>query len=164
MTTQIIHDLVVTRVFDAPIEEVWKAWTDSATVMQWWGPDGFTAPLANMDVREGGKSLVCMSAPQLGFHENYSTWEYRKIVPHERIEYIHNLSDKDGNKLDPTALGMPADFPQDVLNVITFKVLSPTQTEMVVAEYGDYTEQWYTLSKTGLEQCLDKMAAIFAKA
>jgi hypothetical protein len=36
--------MVVTRVFDAPRELVWKAWTDPKYVMQWWGPKGFTAP------------------------------------------------------------------------------------------------------------------------
>ena len=37
--------MVVTRVFDAPRELVWKAWTDPKYVMQWWGPKGFTAPV-----------------------------------------------------------------------------------------------------------------------
>ncbi len=35
------RDLVLTRVFDAPVERVWKAWTDPEHVMQWWGSDGF---------------------------------------------------------------------------------------------------------------------------
>ena len=38
--------MVITRVFDAPRELVWKAWTDPKYVMQWWGPKGFTAPFA----------------------------------------------------------------------------------------------------------------------
>ena len=40
------RDLVVTRTFDAPIESVWAAWTDPKHVMQWWGPIGFTCPVA----------------------------------------------------------------------------------------------------------------------
>ena len=43
------HDLVLSRIFDAPIEEVWKAWSDPNYVMQWWGPKGFTSPLARME-------------------------------------------------------------------------------------------------------------------
>jgi len=46
------RDLVVTRVFDAPIELVWKAWSDSDEVKKWWGPTGFTCPVAEMDFRE----------------------------------------------------------------------------------------------------------------
>ena len=71
------HNVVVTRVFDAPVSEVWKAWSDSAYVMQWWGPTGFTCPLAEMDFREGGTLLVCMRAPQeFGGQDMYSTWTY----------------------------------------------------------------------------------------
>jgi uncharacterized protein YndB with AHSA1/START domain len=52
------RDLVVTRLFDAPIEQVWKAWSDPEYVRRWWGPEGFTSPLATIDFREGGISLV----------------------------------------------------------------------------------------------------------
>lgn len=53
-------DIVVTRIFDASSQQVWNSWTESAEVMRWWGPSGFTSPLARMDVRVGGTSLVCM--------------------------------------------------------------------------------------------------------
>ena len=99
------RDLVVTRLFNAPLWLVWKAWSDPEYVMQWWGPEGFTSPLAQIDFREGATSLVCMSSPEYGDH--YSTWRYEKIVPMQRIEYIHNLADKDGNPVDPVKMGMP---------------------------------------------------------
>jgi uncharacterized protein YndB with AHSA1/START domain len=163
MSTQTkTRDLVVTRVFDAPVAQVWNAWRDPDLVMRWWGPEGFTSPIAKMDFREGGTSLVCMSSPQFG--DMYSTWHYREIVPLQRIEYIHNLADKDGHKINPVQAGMPADFPQDVRNVITFQALDGERTQMTVTEYGYLSDQWYELSKAGLEQCLDKMAAIFAAA
>lgn len=155
-------DLVVTRVFDAPVESVWKAWSEAEHVMRWWGPTGFTSPLARMDFREGGTSLVCMRAP--GGQNYYSTWTYRKIVPMKLIEYIHNLADENGRKADPVKVGLPADFPQDVRNVITFKAVGEKKTEMTVTEYGYTSDQWLNLSKMGLEQCLDKMAASFAKS
>lgn len=154
-------DLVVTRTFDAPVAEVWKYWAESEYVKKWWAPTGFTTPLARMDFREGGTSLVCMRAP--GGQDFYSTWTYRKITPMKLIEYIHNLADKDGKKADPVKVGLPADFPQDVRNVITFKTVGDNKTEMTVTEYGYMSDQWFNLSKTGLEQCLDKMAAALAK-
>ncbi len=49
------RDLVVARVFDAPVELAWKAWIEPELVMQWWGPDGFTSPSAEIDFREDGK-------------------------------------------------------------------------------------------------------------
>jgi uncharacterized protein YndB with AHSA1/START domain len=158
------HDLVVTRVFDAPITEVWKAWFDPEYVMQWWGPDGFTSPSADIDFREGGTSLVCMRAPQeYGGQDMYSTWEYQTIAPMERIVYIHNLADKHGKQVDPVQMGMPSDFPQDQRHTVTFKALGNDKTEMTVTEYDWTPGQMMEMSKLGLEQCLDKMAAIFAK-
>lgn len=55
------RDLIVTRVFDAPLELVWKAWTDPEHIVQWWGPDHFTSPSAEMDFREGGTARLCSS-------------------------------------------------------------------------------------------------------
>ena len=128
-------------------------------VRQWWGPKGFTCPLAEMDFREGGASLVCMRAPkEYGGQDMYSTWTYTKIVPNERIEYTFNFADKDGNKLSPAQAGIPAGVPEDGHHVITFKDLGGNKTEMTMTEYGYTTDQAYDMSKAGLEQCLDKMA------
>ncbi len=151
-------DLVFTRVFDAPIEQVWKTWSEPEYVKQWWGPNGFTAPLARLDFREGGTSLVCMSSPEFG--ESYSIWQYQKIVPMQRIEFIHNLADKDGNKVEPVKLGMPPDFPQDLLYTVAFQTLGDHKTELVVTEHDWTVGQMMELSKMGMEQCLDKMEAV----
>ncbi len=158
-------DLVVTRVFDAPVERVWKAWIDPQQVMQWWGPDHFTSPSAQIDFREGGISLVCMRAPkEFGGQDMYSTWAYMKIVPLQSIEYIHNLADKNGKKVDPVKLGMPSDFPQDQRHFVTFKPVSANRTEMTVTEYDWTVGPMLNLSEIGLKQCLDKMAASLTKA
>lgn len=141
---------------------MWKAWTESEQVKRWWGPNGFTTPLAKMDFREGGTSLVCMNSAQFG--DLYSTWHYREIVPLKRILYIHNLADKDGNKLDPRALGMPQDFPQDQCHTVTFRGLPDGKTEMTVIEHEWPAGQMVEMSRMGLGQCLDKMAASFAKS
>jgi len=153
------RDVVVTRVFDAPVEQVWKAWVDPKLVMQWWGPTGFTCPLAEMDFREGGVSLVCMRAPkEFGGQDMYNTWTYKKIVPLQRIEYILHFTDKDGKAFDPAEMGLPAGIPKEVRNVNTFKGLGNGKTEMTVTEYGYTSDQAHDLSKAGLEQCLDKLA------
>src|SRR5690606_1168741 len=105
------ENLVITRAFDVPAAQVWQAWHDPALIKQWWGPVGFTCPLAEIDFREGGTSLVCMSSPEFG--DQYSTWHYVEIVPQQRIVFIHNLADETGRKVDPESMGMPPDFPQD---------------------------------------------------
>ena len=157
--------VVVTRVFDAPVELIWKAWSDPEYVRQWWGPAGFTCPLAEIDFREGGKSLVCMRAPQeLGGQDMYNTWTYTKILPMQRIEYVLHFTDKDGQAFDPAEMALPAGIPKEVRNVNTFKDLGNGMTELTITEYGYTSEQAHDLSEAGLEQCLDKMAALFAKA
>jgi uncharacterized protein YndB with AHSA1/START domain len=56
-------DLVLTRVFDAPPEVVFKVWTDPKHVAQWWGPRGFRTTIQEMDVRPGGRWQYTMRAP-----------------------------------------------------------------------------------------------------
>jgi hypothetical protein len=71
-------------------------------------------------------------------------------------------ADKDGNRIDPATIGLPSDMPRDVRQVITFKDRGDNKTEMTVTECGYTSDQHFELSKRGLEQCLDKMAAIFS--
>lgn len=161
----VTRDVVVTRVFDAPVDRVWKAWSDPEDVKRWWGPHGFTCPVARMDVREGGSSLVCMRAPQeFGGFEVCSTWTYTMIVPNERIEYTFTFADRSGARRTPAQLGIPAGVPEDGRHVVTFRDLGDTRTEMTVTEHGYTTDQAHDTSKMGLEQCLDKMAAVVASA
>jgi len=115
-----------------------------------------------MDFRVGGASLVCIRAPaEYGGQDMYHTWTYTTIEPHERIGFVSNFADKDGTHLDPAALGMPPGVPHDVPHEITFEA-TDVGTEMTVTEHGYTTEQARDLSRAGMEQCLDKMAALFA--
>jgi uncharacterized protein YndB with AHSA1/START domain len=160
--TEAKHEVHVTRVFDAPLEQVWRAWTDSEYVLQWWGPTGFTCTLAEMDFRVGGTSLVCMRAPQeFGGGDMYNTWTYTEIVPNDRFEYFLRFSNERGEAQDPAALGLPPGVPKEVRNVNTFKDLGDGTTELTISEYSYPNEQVRDMSRMGLEQCLDKMAAIF---
>ena len=152
----------VTRTFNAPVEMVWKVWTDPELVKRWWGPKHFTSAVAKIDFREGGKSIVSMKAPKkMGGQEFYSVWKYVRIIPLKTIEFIQSLSDKDGNKIDPMKVSMPADFPVDIKTVITFREVTNSKTEMTVTEYADFGTI-SNFAQLGLEQSLDKMAVIFS--
>jgi uncharacterized protein YndB with AHSA1/START domain len=95
MTGGTTYDMVLTRIFDAPVEAVWKAWTESDLVKRWWGPAGFTAPVAEMDVRVGGTSLVCMRAPaEFGGGDMYNIWTYSTVEPGARLEFVQRFSDE----------------------------------------------------------------------
>ncbi len=86
MATQMkyVKELTLTRVFDAPRERVWKAWTDPKLLAQWWGPNGFTSPVCEVDPRPGGKILIHMSgfgmlAPMTGV--------FKEVVEPERLVF-----------------------------------------------------------------------------
>lgn len=156
--------LVVTRTYNAPVELVWKTWTEPELVKRWWGPDKFTCPVAEIDFREGGISFVAMRAPkEFGGQDSFCTWEYKKIIHLQHIEFIQNLTDKDGNKTSPVKLGMPPDFPEYIRTVVIFNVLSKGKTEMTVTQYADFG-QMSRFARMGLEQSLDKMRAIFLES
>jgi len=57
------REIVITRVFDAPRELVWKAWTERERLMQWFGPKGFTMSTAKLDFRPGGVFHYCLRSP-----------------------------------------------------------------------------------------------------
>jgi uncharacterized protein YndB with AHSA1/START domain len=159
------HEVVATRVFDAPVERVWNAWREPDAVRQWWGPEGFTSPLARMDFRVGGTSLVCMRAPaEFGGADMYNTWTYSQIVPHRLIEFVLRFSDPEGRAIDPAQAGLPPGVPAEVRHVVTFQPLDGGRTAMTVTEYGYPSAEARDLSLAGLEQCLDKMARSLASS
>ena len=162
MTSETTHDMVLTRTFDAPVEAVWRAWTESDLVKRWWGPQGFTAPVADMDVRVGGRSLVCMRAPaEFGGMDFYNTWTYERVEPNERLDFVQRFADSTGASVDPATLGIPG-VPLLVPHSVRFVALGPDRTEVTVTESGYASAEVVETSRMGMAQCLDKMAAIFA--
>jgi uncharacterized protein YndB with AHSA1/START domain len=151
------HEVVVTRRLEAPPERVWRAWSDPDEVKGWWGPQGFTSPMCRMDFREGGTTLVSMRSDQ-GW-EVYNTWTYHSIHPTSRIEFVQRFADADGNAVAPVELGMPPGIPGEVRHVVTLTPVGETATELTVHEFGYADEPTAEISKAGMEQCIDKMAA-----
>ncbi len=90
--------IVVERIFDAPIELVWQLWTEPEHFKNWYGPQGFTTPVAEMDVRVGGKQLICMEmqTPE-GSHKIWTTGEYSEVIPNERLVFSSSPADEHGN-------------------------------------------------------------------
>jgi uncharacterized protein YndB with AHSA1/START domain len=159
-TVNEIERMVVTRVFDAPRELVWKAWTDPKYVMQWWGPQGFTAPFCEMDFRVGGKFLYCMRAPD--GQEFWNGGEYHEIVLHEKIVSSMYFSDSKGNKVEPAQLGIEHEAIDGAHDVILFEDLGNGQTKLTFI--GNETMQNAVNSGQleGTKQILDKVAAVVA--
>jgi uncharacterized protein YndB with AHSA1/START domain len=81
-------EIVVTRVFDAPRERVWRAWTEPAELARWWGKRGWTTPpdSVTMDVRPGGEFSLLSVSDEDGSEMRVDT-TYREIVPPERLSF-----------------------------------------------------------------------------
>jgi uncharacterized protein YndB with AHSA1/START domain len=90
-------DLVVSRVFDAPRELVFEAWTDPEQLAQWWGPRGFTNPVCELDVRPGGSIRVHMRGPDGTVHP--MTGVYQEVREPERLVFTTAPLDSEGQPL-----------------------------------------------------------------
>jgi uncharacterized protein YndB with AHSA1/START domain len=88
------RELVIQRIFDAPREVVFKAWTEAEHVARWFGPRDFTAPHCEIDFRVGGRYRICMLSPE--GEEHWVEGEYREIVEPERIVFTWNREYPDG--------------------------------------------------------------------
>ena len=87
-TTEIYSEgteLVFERTFDAPREQVWKAFTDPQIIPRWWGKHGTITTVVEMDVRPGGKWRYVNSAPDRDDVTFYG--EYLDVAPPERFEW-----------------------------------------------------------------------------
>ncbi len=159
-TVNEIERMVVTRVFDAPRELVWKAWTDPNYVMQWWGPKGFTALVCKMDFRVGGKCLYCTRTPD--GQEFWNGGEYHEIVPHEKIVSSMYFSDSEGNKVEPAQLGIEHEAIEGAHDVILFEDLGNGQTKLTFIGNETMENAIKTGQLEGMNQILDKAAAVVA--
>lgn len=104
--------VLIERTLDAPVELIWKLWTDPEHFAAWYGPDGATIPDARMDVRVGGTRLVSMQVQTpRGAMTMWFTGEYLEVEPNKRLVYTESMSDENGTVLAPADLGMPAGHP-----------------------------------------------------
>jgi uncharacterized protein YndB with AHSA1/START domain len=142
------REIVVTRVYDAPRELVWQAWTDREQVAQWWGPNGFTTTIHEMDLRPGGVWRFIMHGPDGADYNNKVA--FIEVLAPERLLYDHGgdegevefrvtvTFDDEGGK---TRLTMRSVFP------------SREERDRVIEEFG---------ALEGANQTLERLAAHLA--
>lgn len=134
-------ELVITRIFDAPRELVWKMWTEPEYFKKWWGPKVFTCPVSKIDFRVGGEYLHCMrgaAGPGVEVKDYWSTGTYKEIVPMEKIVVTDSFADENGNVVPATHYGMEG-FPTELLVTITFEEYPPAgggKTKMTLVHSG----------------------------
>ena len=107
---------VISRVFDAPRERVWRAWTEAQQLKQWWGPKGFKVHTCKVDLRPGGVFLYGMKAPDGS--DTWGKFTYREIKAPEKLVFIVSFSDPKGGV---TRHPHMEDWPLQTLSTVTFE-------------------------------------------
>ena len=147
------RDLVITRIFDAPRELVFKAWIDSKQLAQWWGPHGFTNPVCELDARPGGEIRINMRGPDGVVYPMKGA--FHKIAQSELLVFTSSaFDDEKGN-------------PQlKVLNTITFIGLGDKTRLTLRADVVRSTpavEAALAGMEEGWSQSLDRLADVLGK-
>jgi uncharacterized protein YndB with AHSA1/START domain len=150
-------ELVITRIFDAPREFVWKVWTEPKYVMRWWGPMGYTCPVAKIDLRVGGKYLSAMRSPD--GKDFWSTGVYHEIVPRERIVATDNFADEKGNIVPASFYGMTGDWPKELLVTVTFED-QKGKTKFTLKHEGLPPGMMIDMTRAGWSGSFDKLAEV----
>ncbi|WP_152393222.1 SRPBCC family protein [Paenibacillus guangzhouensis] len=147
MTSQMVSKveenvLILEREFKAPRELVFQAFSQAEHLKHWWGPNGWSLPVCNVDFREGGVWHYCMKCEdknQGDFYgmESWGKAVYREIIAPEKIVYVDYFSDSEGNEAE----NMPS-----TLVTLTF---IETENGTKLINRGEYA------SADGLKQVMD---------
>ena len=154
-STSAQQEFVIERIFDAPRELIWKAWTDPERVMRWWGPKGFTSPACQVDLRVGGTYLWCMRSPE--GQDLWSTGVYREIVPFERIVCTNSFADENGNVVPAAHYGITADHPLEMVTTVTFEDIGG-KTRLTLRQEGMLAGEMSEMATAGWNESFDKLA------
>lgn len=152
-----VPDLEVEREFNAPLEVVWKAWTNAQQFKKWWGPKDFSCPYAKMDFRTGGTYHNCMRSPE---GDNYwGTGVYKEIIPMRKIVFTDSFADDLGNVVPATNYGMGKEFPLTYLVTLLFEE-KDGNTVMTLYHEGMPDEESKKMAAEGWNGAFDKLAAM----
>ena len=149
--------LVVERIFDAPRELAWRAWTEPEHLMRWYGPKGFASPTCEIDFRVGGRHLFGLRSPD--GHGYWTAGVYREIVPLERFVYTDSFADEHGNVVPATHYGMGEDVPTETIVTVTLEELDGGKTKLTLRQVGWTDDSMAAGAGAGWNEAFDKLAA-----
>ena len=159
-------EFIISCVFDAPRDLVWKAFTDPERMKQWWGPKGFTVRYSKIDFRPGGIYHYCLRSPD--GKDMWGKMVYREIVPHKQIVFVNSFSDENGGL---TRHPMRRTWPLEMLSTFTFAEQDGKTTFTIRWRPYQATEterKTFDEGRKGMQQgwggTLDQLEAYLAKA
>jgi uncharacterized protein YndB with AHSA1/START domain len=132
-------EFVISRIFDAPRDLLWKCFTEVERIKQWWGPKGVKIVKAEMDLRPGGTYHYAMQTPDGKIM--WGKFVYREIAPPERLVFINSFSDEKGGV---TRHPLAPNWPLLMLSTFTFEDVPGGKTK--------FTVHWMPHNPTAEEQ------------
>lgn len=133
------REITLTRTLNAPRERVWQAWTDPTELAQWWGPNGVTIPVSEIDLRVGGSLRIVMLAGEEMGPMAGQRWPmegvFKEIVEPEKLVFSNNALDEMGTILlsGETIVTFEEDGENTKLTVITSAEGDGPGTDMMLA-------------------------------
>ena len=164
MTTSQRQQLRIERVFDAPRQLVWDAWTKPELAMKWLGPEHFTCPVFEIDLRVGGNFTYCMRSPDGRDYWNGGIFE--EVDPIRKIVCSIWITNENGEVVEPAAIGLSPTFPKEQKQTVTFDDLGE-KTKLTIVYEVESDEVMAMLRqiqmKEGWETALEKLARSLTK-
>ena len=159
------EEFIVSRVFDAPRELVWEAWTEQERLAQWWGPKGCTIRVVKLDLRPGGIFHYTMQFKP--GHDMWGRFIYREIATPERLVFVNSFSDANGGIMRAPVKDT---FPLEISNTLTLSEQDGKTTLMLRGVPINATEEecktftgMFGSMQQGFGGTFDQLAAYLVK-
>lgn len=155
------EDLVVERLFNAPRERVFDAFTKPDHLRKWWGPKPADIGVAEFDARPGGKVFLGERYPDGS--RVYLAGVVREIEPPSRLVFAIHFANESGARVSPpphSSLG--AAWDGEIVSHVTFSVDGPRTRVTIRTERSGVTAEWSEKARFGWGESLDKLDAVLA--
>ncbi|MBC7457228.1 MAG: SRPBCC domain-containing protein [Bdellovibrionaceae bacterium] len=145
----------IKRNFNAPIGRVWKSWCCSEMMKQWFGPENYTCPDAQINFEEGGKYLIAMEDAR--GEVMWSTGVYKKINPFQKIVLLDAFSDAHGNVISPAKAGLPGKWDSDYCTITVEFQSTPEDGTIMNLRHEGIPKEMYNDCSQGWAQSFNKL-------
>jgi uncharacterized protein YndB with AHSA1/START domain len=152
--------ITIERTFEAPVQDVWELWTTKEGIESWWGPEGFTTAVHEIDVRVGGElhyAMTATAAEQIAFLEkagmalaNEQRVTYCEVVPQRRLGYTS------------VADFVPGVAPYEVATLVELHP-SAEGVRLVLTFDAMHDERWTKMAVMGWQSQLGRLAKVLAE-
>ena len=133
--------LVVSSVFSASPERVWRLWADPRQLERWWGPDPYPATVVDHDLRPGGHVAYYMTGPEGDQHKGY--WHVLEVEPPRRLVFEDGFADDSGSPNDQLPVSRAE---------VTIEAVDETRTRLTLTTVYDTTAELELVLAMGMEE------------